>query len=49
MATLVTRRHVLELRDDDGRVEVADDLVTSTVDGRAGPSFRQVEVETEVL
>jgi CHAD domain-containing protein len=47
IATVTTNRHRRRLRDPGtgGVVEVADDRVTSTVDGDPGPAFRQLEVE----
>ena len=46
-ATITTRRHVRRLGTDIERptVEVADDLVRSSLLGTDGPTFRQVEVE----
>ncbi|MEA3214666.1 MAG: hypothetical protein QOJ19_822 [Acidimicrobiia bacterium] len=46
VATVVTERRILRLEQGDALIlEVADDRVTSTVDGEPGPSFRELEVE----
>jgi CHAD domain-containing protein len=47
VAGIRTRRHRCRLRapDSQGVVELADDRVTTTVDGRRGPAFRQLEAE----
>jgi len=43
IATIETDRDVLHV----GTVEVSDDRVSSSVDGMAGPSFRQIEIEAK--
>jgi len=43
IATLETAREVQLL----GAVEVSDDRVSSSIDGRPGPAFRQIEVEAK--